>query len=247
MIRGTTSTSLPTLADELDEDGAPVYPVVFTEVAAAEPGTGRRAASGALRYTAVIGDTAHIDHHTGVIKGIENRLDIMSIGPRSMYARAYEGLAAFYQAGGIYFTVVFPTEYRLADMQPALRWRFRFAFEYPRRRKKGFLVPTISSLPPAYCFLSEGERSRIEHLCPPIPIARYIPEEFGYDSEEMATFLQSEEQRQQHLERLYPLIEAIFQRTAADPAQYLPMSKELIPVEFRDYELLYDADMLGGW
>ena len=108
-------------------------------------------------------------------------------------------------------------------------------------------MPTLSAAPFAYGFISQAERERIEHLCPPEPIARYSPEEFGYNSEELSRFLESEEGKLKHIGELLPRLEDIFDRVDGDPHQYIVMLKRLVPTEYRDYDLLYGADVLGGW
>ena len=240
MARGGSTGIYPQApAWELEEiHHAEEYPIVFTEVGRKEE---------ALFYTAMIGQNVHIDFETGAIRAVEDRLYIINLTPDQANSRIYDGVAGFHKAEGVYFTLVVPSQRLLAKMDPALRWRFRLAFEYPRTRKGAFLVPTLSTSPFPYCFITEAERERIEHLCPPLPIARYIPEEFSYSREEIKECWQSEEGRQVQARQLHPLIESLFSRAKGDLSHYRPMSKELLPLEYRGHQLLYNAEMLGGW
>ena len=231
------------LEDELHIEN---YPMVFTEVSARQCG-GETYLKQILSYIAVVGQTADINLETGVINAIDDRIYVISLTPSHANSRAYDGIAGFYREKDIYFALLIPSEQQFPKMTPALRWRFRLAFEYPRRRKRGFIIPTINASHLAYCFISEAERGKMEHLCPPMPIARYNPEEFGYTEDELREYLESEERRREHAQQLYPMIESIFARTKGELSQYIPMSKELIPRKYRSFELLYDAEILGSW
>jgi len=236
-----TADSLTQIISEHEENN---YPFVFTE--ACKEG-------GGIAYNAVMGERFHIDHDTKIIRALEGELItgglyIISISPHTLSSRVYGGIVGFKNRNNIYFSVVFP-DWRILDkLQPAQRWKFRYiSFEYPRRRKRGFLLPAINIFPFAYCFITGSDREMIEHLCPPMPIARFMPEEFGYEKEELAEYLNSTEEKYKHAKGLYPVIDNLFQRSKGDINQYMPMNKQLIPEEYRDYQMLYNADSLWDW
>mgnify|MGYP001061284140 CR=1 FL=1 len=236
-----TTDSLAQIISEQEEDN---YPFVFTEA---------RRENGGIVYNAVIGEKLHVDPVMKTVRALEGELStgglyIISISSYSLSSRVYGGIVGFENSNNIYFSVVFPDWHILDKLQPVVRWRFRYiSFEYPRRGKKGFLLPTINIFPFAYCFITESDREMIEHLCPPVPIARYMPEEFGYDKEELTRYLNSTEQKQKHANELYPAIHNFFQRSKGDINHYIPMDKQLIPEEYRDYQMLYNADGLWDW
>jgi len=226
------------------EGGEAEHVFVFTEASVKGDG---------IAYTAVIGDKACIDANSRIIGSIEADLSlgglyILSLSPSSGSSRIYGGIAKFEEGNGIYFAAVFPDWTILDKLEPAQRWKFRYiSFEYPRRGKKGFLLPTINSSPFAYCFITQKERGMIEHLCPPKPVARFAPEEYGYEEEELSRYLSDEEEKQKHVGELYSIIESIFKRCRGNEEQYVPMGKDLIPEEYRDYQMLYNADSLWDW
>jgi len=236
-----TADSLAQIISEQEENN---YPFVFTEA--------RREDSG-IAYNAVIGERFHIDHETKTIRALEGELStgglyIISISPHTLSSRVYGGIVGFENRNNIYFSVVFPDWHLLDKLQPAQRWKFRYiSFEYPRRGKRGFLLPTINISPFAYCFIMESDREMIEHLCPPVPIARFMPEEFGYEKEELAKYLNSAEEKHKHANELYPVIDNLFLRSKGNINQYVPMDKQLLPEEYRDYQMLYNADSLWDW
>ena len=236
-----TADSLTQIISEQEEDS---YPFVFTEA---------RRENGSIVYNAVMGERFHIDHDTKIIRALEGELStgglhIISISPYSLSSRVYGGIVGFENRDNIYFSVVFPDWHILDKLQPAQRWKFRYiSFEYPRRGKKGFLLPTINTFPFAYCFITESDREMIEYLCPPMPIARYMPEEFGYEEEELARCFNSIEEKQKHANELYPVIEELFLKSKGDISHYIPMDKQLIPEDCRDYQMLYNADSLWDW
>jgi len=217
---------------------------VFTQVSAERQGT---------VYTAVIGEKAYINNNSKATNAVEADLSagglyIISIGPDVIASRVYGGVVRFEQESGIYFAVVFPEWTILDKLEPAQRWKFRYiSFEYPRKGKKGFLLPTINCLPFAYCFITQEERQIIEHLCPPMPVARYLPAEYGYKEEELSRYLTDEQEKSRHADELYPIIESIFVRSKGNKEQYLPMSKNLLPQQYRDYQMLYNANSLWDW
>ena len=108
-------------------------------------------------------------------------------------------------------------------------------------------MPTINTSPFAYSLVTDEEREAMEHLCPPEPIARFIPEQFGYEKAELLRYLNKKGERLKHASELYPLIQSIFERSQGNLDQYIPMKKELIPQEYQDYQLLYNADRLWDW
>ena len=168
--------------------------------------------------------------------------------PCRLSSRVYGGIVGFENRNNIYFSVVFPDWHILDKLQPAQRWKFRYiSFEYPRQGKRGFLLPTINTSPLAYCFITESDREMIEHLCPPAPIARYMPEEFGYEKGELARYLNDVEEKQRHASELYPIIEELFLKSKGDISHYVLMDKQLIPEDCRDYQMLYNADGLWDW
>ena len=236
----------PTIDHGDDNDNK--YPIVFTHVMM-NHGSGETAKpSNLTSCTAVIGDTAHIDASDDSFRAIEDNLYVMNVSNDHIHSRFYQGMAGFFRSEHSHFAVVFPDMYVLPKMKPITRWRFQhLAFEYPRGQKRGFLVPALSAAPFAYGFISDSEREKIEHLCPPEPIARYIPEEFGYDREELSTYLRNREEKLDHIGELLPMMEDIFHRINGDPRWYKAMVKKLIPEKYRDYDLLYGAEMLGGW
>ena len=224
------------------------YPVVFTQIVQhCNPGKN----SFARRFvscTAIIGYTAHIDPRDGAIAAIEDGLYILNITHGRMNSRSYDGIAGFFRGERSHFAVVFPDMHILPKMGPITRWRFQhLLFEYPRGRKRGFLLPTTSTMPFAYGFISQVELDYIEHLCPPEPIARYAPEEFGHSEDSYRMYLKSEERKLEHSAKLLPILEGIFERIGGDASRYTDMRKSKIPAEYRDYDLLYGADILGGW
>ena len=230
---------VPTEEEEAEE--VVRHPFVFTSVVAEEAGV-------SPTYTAICGHHGRLDPGTQTITEVENRLYIISARPHQSHSRAYEGKADFCYEEGIYFALVWPDWTLLSGLDPATRWRFRYvSFEYPKKRKMGFILPTLNTFPFAWCFISSEEREWIEHLCPPEPVARYDPQRFGYKPEELASYLADSERQHQQSQRLYPIVEELFRRSGGDAGQYLPMGKELLPQEYRDYELLYDAQILGGW
>lgn len=226
------------------ESGKAEHVFVFTE--ASVKGNG-------IAYTAVIGNKACIDANSRVIGSIEADLSlgglyILSLSPSSGSSRIYGGIAKFEEVNGIYFAVVFPDWTVLEKLKPTQRWKFRYiSFEYPRRGKKGFLLPTINSSPFAYCFITQEEKEMIEHLCPPKPLARFAPEEYGYEEEELSRYLSDEEEKRKHAGELYSIIDSIFERCGGNEEQYMPMGKDLIPEKYRDYQMLYNADSLWDW
>jgi len=80
-----------------------------------------------------------------------------------------------------------------------------------------------------------------------LPVARYMPEEYGYEKEELSRYLGDEEEKRQHANELYPIIDSIFERSGGDKEQYTSMGKDLIPEEYRDYQMLYNAESLWDW
>ena len=236
-----TADSLTQIISEEEESN---YPFVFTEACKED---------GGIAYRAVVGEGLHIDNDMKIIKALEGELStgglyIISISPHVLSSRVYGGIVGFENRNNIYFSVVFPDWSILDKLQPAQRWKFRYiSFEYPRRGKKGFLLPTINISPFTYCFITESDREMIEHLCPPMPIARFVPEEFGYEKEELTKYLSSVEEKQRHANELYPVIHYLFHRSKGDINQYMPMDKQLIPEEYRDYQVLYNAGSLGDW
>lgn len=237
-------TTIETPVQNIVEKEEGEYVFVFTE--ASSKGYG-------VSYTAVIGEKTCIDRNTKAIVAIESDLMsgglyIISISSSSLCSRAYGGTVEFNRSGNTYFAAVFPDWSIPGRLPPAQRWRFRYiAFEYPRGGKKGFLLPTINDSPFAYCFINSEERQTIEHLCPPMPVARYVPEEYGYESGELSRYLVNEEEKRRHASELFPIIDSIFARCGGDKGQYLPMDKEIIPKEYRDYQMLYNAESLGDW
>lgn len=220
------------------------YPLVFTEV---------RKDEGKLAYTAVIGEKLHRDYNTKAITALEadlvtGGLYILSLSPHDLSSRAYSGIAGFESEDNIYFAVVFP-DWSIPDkLEPASRWKFRYvSFEYPRGGKKGFLLPTINTSPFAYCFITKQQSQLIKHLCPPKPIASYAPEEFGYTKGKLLSYFKSPRVRQKHADELYPIIDNIFEQSKGNINQYIPMNKQLIPRQYRDYQMLYNADSLWDW
>ena len=236
-----TADSLTQIISE-EEEGH--YPFVFTEA---------HRENGEIAYSAVIGERFYTGHDKKFIKALEGELNtgglyIISISPYTLSSRVYGGIVGFENKNNIYFSVVFPDWSILDKLQPAQRWKFKYvSFEYPRRGKKGFLLPTINVSPFTYCFITESDREVIEHLCPPTPIARFIPEEFGYEKEELTKYLGSVEEKRKHANELYPAIDTLFQRSKGDINQYMLMDKHLIPEEYRDYQVLYNADSLWDW
>ena len=230
--------------ETIPENGGAKYAFVFTEASTGKHGTA---------YTAVIGEEACVNSNSKSITAVEGDLSvgglyIISISPSRLSSRVYGGTVKFERKGGIYFAVVFPDWTVLEQLEPAQRWRFRYiSFEYPRRGKKGFLLPTINSAPFAYCFITQEEKEIIEHLCPPMPVARYMPEEYGYEKEELSRYLGDEEEKREHASEFYPIIDSIFERSEGNKEQYLPMDKDLIPKEYRDYQMLYNAESLWDW
>lgn len=228
----------------IPKSGEAEHVFVFTEASIKRNG---------IAYTAVIGDKACINANSRAISSIEADLSagglyILSLNPSGLSSRIYGGTAKFEEENGIYFAVVFPDWTILEKLSPAQRWKFRYiSFEYPRRGKKGFLLPTINSSPFAYCFITREEKEMIEHLCPPKPVARFVPEEYGYDEEELSRYLSDEEEKCKHANELYSIIDSVFERCGGDEEQYMPMKKDLIPEEYRDYQMLYNADSLGDW
>ena len=236
-----TADSLTQIISEQEENS---YPLVFTEA--------RRESDGIV-YNAVIGERFHTNHSMEIIRALEGELStgglyIINISPHTLSSRVYGGITGFENRNSIYFSVVFPDWHILDKLQPAQRWKFRYiSFEYPRRGKEGFLLPTISIAPFAYCFITKSDREMIEHLCPPAPIARYMPEEFGYEKEELARYLNEAEEKQKHANELYPPIEDLFLKSNGDVSYYIPMDKQLIPEEYQGYQMLYNADSLWDW
>jgi len=228
----------------IQESGEAEHVFVFTE--ASTKGNG-------IAYTAVIGDKACIDAESRVIGSIEADLSIgglyvLSLSPSSLSSRVYGGIVKFEEGNGIYFAVVLPDWTILEKLKPAQRWKFRYiSFEYPRRGKRGFLLPTINSSPFAYCFITQGQKEMIEHLCPPQPVARFAPERYGYNEKELSRYLSDEGEKRRHATELCSIIDSIFERCGANEEQYIPMEKDLIPEEYRDYQMLYNADSLWDW
>ena len=226
------------------EQGENNYPLVFTEA---------RKENGSVTYNAVMGEEFRIDHDTKIIRVLKGELSTgglytISISPHTLRSRVYGGVVSFENRNNIYLSVVFPDWHILDELQPVQRWMFRYiSFEFPRQGKKGFLLPTINISPFVYCFITQSDREIIEHLCPPVPIACYMPEKFGYEKEEIVRYLNSVEEKRKHAEELYPTIANFFQRSEGDINQYIPMDKQLIPEEYRDCQVLYNADSLGDW
>lgn len=220
------------------------YAFVFTEASTERNGTA---------YTAVIGENAYMDDNSRRLSTIDGDLSagglyIINISPSRLCSRVYGGTVKFQREGNTYFAVVFPDWTILEQLGTVQRWRFKYiSFEYPRRGKKGFLLPAINSSPFAYCFITEEEREVIEHLCPPMPVARYTPEEYGYEKEELLRYLGDKEEKRQHADELYPIVHSIFERSGGDKEQYTPIDKALIPEEYHDYQLLYNAESLWDW
>ncbi|HEX75952.1 MAG TPA: hypothetical protein G4O12_05125 [Dehalococcoidia bacterium] len=146
----TVEDSIETIPESVE--GKHVF--VFTEASAEKHGTA---------YTAIMGEKARVNGNSKTISAVEGDLlagglYIISISPSRLSSRVYGGIVKFERKGGIYFAVVFPDWTVLEQLEPAQRWRFRYiSFEYPRRGKKGFLLPTINSSPFAYCFVSQEE------------------------------------------------------------------------------------------
>lgn len=232
------------LLEIIPEGGEGKYVFVFTEASLK---------GGGIAYTAVIGDKAGIDANSGAISSIEADLSagglyIFSLNPYGLSSRVYGGIVKFEEGNSIYFAVVFPNWTILEKLEPAQRWGFRYiSFEYPRRGKKGFLLPTINSSPFAYYFITWEEREMIEHLCPPKPVARFAPEQYGYDEEELLRYLGDEEEKCRHANELRSIVDSIFERCGGNEEQYMPVEKDLIPEEYRDYQMLYNASTLWDW
>ena len=136
-----TADSLTQIISEHEGDN---YPFVFTEA---------RRVDSRIAYNAVIGEKFHVDPDKKIIKAVEGELGtgglyIMSISPHTLSSRVYGGIVGFENRNNIYFSVVFPDWHILDKLQPAQRWKFRYiSFEYPRRGKRGFLLPTINISP----------------------------------------------------------------------------------------------------
>ena len=237
-------TTVEDTIETTQEDEVVKYVFVFTEALTESHG---------VAYTAVIGQRAKIDNYSKRICAVEGALSsgelyIISVGPSRLSSRAYGGTVRFEEEDGIYFAVVFPDWAVLEQLEPALRWRFRYiSFEYPRGGKRGFLLPTINSSPFAYCFITQEEKEIIGHLCPPMPVAHYMPEEYGYEKEELSTYLADEAEKCRHASELCHIISSIFDRSGGSKEQYLTMDKDLIPEEYRDYQMLCNAENLWDW
>ena len=117
-------------------------PFVFTEI---------KLEDGLIAYTAVLGEKAYLNsNEIASVEGdlSEHGIYIIYISPVTLASRIYGGTVEFENENNLYYAVVTPDWNILNKLEPAQRWRFSYvSFEYPRRGKRRFLLPTINTSP----------------------------------------------------------------------------------------------------